>query len=126
MDLSKLEKLLHISWTIETSSDSANWSQENPSWGQCAVTALIINDYMGGEIVWAEATLPDGKKISHYFNLIENQEIDLTRKQFPERTQIPKGIPKTKNYNTTREYVLSFPSTQNRYRLLKEKIENEI
>ena len=87
------------------------------------MTALVINDYLGGEIVWAEAKIPDGRGISHYFNLIDEQEVDLTRNQFPEGTVMPRGVEKKKQYASTKDYVLSFPVTQQRYLLLKQQVE---
>ena len=118
-----LELILKNSWTRETSFDPENWTPDNPARGQCAVTALIINDYFGGEIIWANAVLPKGREISHYFNKIDGIEKDFTRVQFPEKTAIPKGIPKTKEYSSTREYLLSYPTTQKRYELLKHKVQ---
>lgn len=125
-ELSGLEEVIGKSWSRETSSDPEKWNPENPAWGQCAVTALVINDYLGGEMVWAEAKLPDGRGISHYFNLIDGQEVDVTRKQFPEGTVIPSGIEKKKPFASTREYVLSFPVTQQRYLLLKQQVEQNL
>ena len=81
-----------------------------------------MHDYLSGEIVWAEAKLPDGRKRSHYLNNIDGKEMDLTRRQFPEGTIIPPGIEKKKEYASTRDYVLSFPTTQQRYEILKEKV----
>ncbi len=126
IDLSKLEQILKDSWSKETSSDPDNWSPENPAWGQCAVTSLIVNDCLGGEIVWAPAILPNGKEISHYFNKINGKEIDLTREQFPSGTKIPLGIPKSKQFSTTREYILSYPETQRRYEILKQKVQKAL
>ena len=114
-----LQKKLRKAWSAATSSDPDIWSPENPAWGQCAVTACAVQDIFGGDIVWSEAALPDGRKISHYFNRINNLEIDFTRDQFPDGTQIPAGQPKTKGHPSTRDYVLSFPATQNRYVELK-------
>lgn len=111
---SSLELALKNSWTRESSSDPENWTPDNSAWGQCAVTALIVNDYLNGEIVWANAILPDGKEISHYFNKVNDSEKDFTRIQFPRGTIIPTGIPKTKEFSSTREYVLSYPVTQTR------------
>lgn len=122
MEISKLEQALMASWDNGTTSDPALWTKQNPSWGQCAVTALVVNDYLGGKLVWANAVLPDGKNISHYFNNIDGNEIDLTRKQFPEGTVIPEGIDKTKGFPTTRDYVLSFEPTRIRYEKLKERV----
>ena len=121
---SDLELALGESWNSETSLDVNNWTKANPAWGQCAVTALIVNDYLGGEIVWASARLPDGKELSHYFNKINNEEKDFTRKQFPEGTQVPTGVPKTKQFSSTREYVLSFEATRIRYELLKSRVKD--
>ncbi|MDO8511158.1 MAG: hypothetical protein Q7S55_03260 [Nanoarchaeota archaeon] len=125
-ELSGLEEAISRSWSRETSSDPERWNPENPAWGQCAVTALVINDYLGGEMVWAEAKIPDGRGISHYFNLIDEQEVDLTRNQFPEGTVIPRGVEKKKQYASTKDYVLSFPVTQQRYLLLKQQVEEHL
>ena len=126
LTLSELEEAVKNSWAKETSSDPGNWSEGHPAWGQCAVTALVVNDYVGGEIVWAEAKIPDGRSISHYFNRKDETEIDLTRSQFPQGTVIPEGVEKKKQYASTREYVLSFPATQQRYRILKQKVEGNL
>ena len=120
-----LEEILSKAWVQETSSDPDNWSAENPAWGQCAVTALVVNDYFGGRLLWASAKLPDGKEISHYFNELETGEVvDLTRAQFPEGTIIPEGIDKKKEFATTRDYVLSYPVTVQRYTLLQQNIQS--
>lgn len=123
VQLSHIEKALMQCWVKETSSDPERWTPDNPAWGQCAVSALMVNDYVGGEIVWAEAMLPDGRAISHYFNRINEAEVDLTRRQFPEGTIIPLGVEKKKHYASTRDYVLSFPATQERYEILKARME---
>jgi hypothetical protein len=122
IDESQLELALKNSWSKETSLDPENWTPENPALGQCAVTSVIVNDYLGGEIVWANVILPDGRQVSHYFNKINGIEKDFTKTQFPEGTVIPNGIPKTKGYSSTREYILSYPKTQQRYELLKQKV----
>jgi hypothetical protein len=124
LEESKLIKAIQNSWSDKTSSDEKNWSKENPAYGQCAVTSLVVNDYLGGEIVWASVKMPDANESSHYFNLIDGQEKDYTKAQFPSGTIIPKGIPKTKGYPSTREYILSFQQTRERYNLLKKRVED--
>lgn len=124
MKLEKIKKILLKSWTKETSYYPTEWNKLKPSLGQCAVTALIINDYFGGEIVWAEVLLPNGQKISHYFNFIDGKEVDFTCSQFPDGTQIPKGIKKKKDFNTPREFLLSNDNTKKRYELLKKRVQN--
>jgi hypothetical protein len=131
MDIQQLERILQVAWIRETSADPDHWTPENPAWGQCAVTALVVDDHVGSrqlhaepdcKVIWAEAVLPDGKKISHYFNYIDGREIDLSRKQFPPGTQIPRGVDKTKGFPTTRDYVLSYEATRNRYDLLSQRV----
>lgn len=122
--INTIESSLLKSWGKDTSSDPDNWTKENPAWGQCAVTALIVNDYFGGKLLWANAALPDGRNISHYFNNIDGKEIDLARRQFPDGTAIPEGIDKMKTFSSTRDYVLSFEATRTRYEILKEKVKN--
>lgn len=109
-------------WTAQTSSEPNAWSPENPSWGQCAVTACVVQDHLGGDIVWAEAQLPDGSRISHYFNRVNGEEVDLTREQFPQGTVVPPGVDKKRGFGSTREYVLSFEATRQRYALLAERL----
>jgi len=39
---------LRRSWSPETSS---GWTRDNPASGQCGVTALVVHDKFGGEIL---------------------------------------------------------------------------
>jgi hypothetical protein len=42
-----LKNILKKAWSKETSSVPDQWSKFNPALGQCAVTALAVNDYFG-------------------------------------------------------------------------------
>ena len=123
----KIEDVIRAAWSSATSSDKDRWTPENPAWGQCAVTACVVNDYRGGELVWAQAQLPNGESISHYFNkLLDGTVVDLTREQFPAGTIVPEGVPKTKGFATTRAYVLSFNVTRQRYDTLKKTVDEMV
>lgn len=52
-----MERAIRAAWCLWTSDpvDQARWSPENPSWGQCASTALVIQDRLGGELLVAGA-----------------------------------------------------------------------
>lgn len=103
---------LNEAWSKQTSSDSANWSEANPAWGQCAVTALIVQDVLGGDLLRA---LVNGT--SHYWNRLPNgQELDLTIQQFIN------VVSKTEPVVRDRAYVLSFPDTALRYHLLRDLV----
>ena len=119
-------------WSVETSSDPDGWRKRNPvkrkrlirvperlnpAWGQCAVTALIVQDLVGGDLVRVVATLPDNSEVSHYFNrLVDGRDVDLTRHQFPEGTIF------SRPERRTRQYVLSYEMTAWRYMRLMTKI----
>jgi hypothetical protein len=102
---------IRSAWTAETSANPGLWTWRKPSVGQCAVTALVVQDHLGGELLRA---LIDG--ISHYWNRLPGgAEIDLTRDQFDVFYPVDITL-------RTREYVLSFPDTERRYRLLCERM----
>jgi len=94
-------------WCRETSSDPANWTPDNPAWGQCAVTALAVQDNCGGELLRSTV-----RGISHYWNLLDEgkNELDLTLCQFGDGASYD-APPVVRS----REYVLGFPETRMRY-----------
>ena len=111
-------------WSSTTSYDSTNWSPANPDWGQCAVTALVIQDFLGGEILHTVAELPDGQQIHHYYNQLPEPigDVDITSEQFPTDTAIPRGIKEVEGYASQRDYILSYPLTVQRYLELSERV----
>lgn len=112
-----LVSAFEASWSRETSSDPARWTPENASLGQCAVTALVLQDVTGGELL--RLALPEGG--SHYWNrLPSGVEVDLTRGQFCGRVDLVGGEIRS------RAYVLSFPATRVRYRLLRQRMQRVI
>lgn len=81
------------SWCKETSYDPDNWSERNPAYGQCAVTAMVYQHFFGGMIYNCTVFHSDGTTESHYLNAIfdpADQEflVDLTIQQFPEGTEL--------------------------------------
>ncbi len=119
-DFKKFKKVLRNCWCRETSNDPRGWTPKNPAWGQCAVTALVVQDYMRGFLV--KCKLPDGN--SHYFNLLPSfAEIDLTKSQFSAETIECLKKRSLQKEIKTRDYVLSYPATVKRYKLLKNKVE---
>ncbi len=75
LDDGLVERLLRDSWSSRTSS---LWSVDNPSRGQCGVTALVVNDHLGGEILKTRAG-PSW----HYYNRVAGRRLDFTSQQFP-------------------------------------------
>jgi hypothetical protein len=59
------------------------WDPANPARGQCGVTALIVNDLLGGDLVRAEVHVAGERVDFHWWNLLPGGvEVDLTRDQF--------------------------------------------
>lgn len=110
MEIVELKQLLSSSWKKETCSPGlrSEWSEESPSLGQCTITALIVNDFFGGKIMRCIASSG-----SHYYNLIDNEIVDLTVDQF--QGEIPDY---DNGEERTREYLLSNEDTKNRYKQL--------
>jgi xanthine dehydrogenase iron-sulfur cluster and FAD-binding subunit A len=63
-------------WSRETSS---RWCAEAPATGQCGVTALVIQDAYGGEIL--KTRLDAGW---HFYNRLNGTRLDFTAGQFTE------------------------------------------
>jgi hypothetical protein len=84
--LSSLETAIRAGWSVWTSDpvDQPAWSKSNPASGQCASTALVVQDLIGGELLMAEVRSADGAPHGvHYWNrLAGGLELDLTREQF--------------------------------------------
>lgn len=115
MTLEKLDDLLRVCYSSETCYPNCkdNWSATNKTLGHCAITSLIVNDYFGGQIAKC-----DVNEVSHYFNIIDNKIIDLTREQFND-IDIDYNSYKEK----TRNEILNNINTKERYILLKNKLE---
>jgi 8-oxo-dGTP pyrophosphatase MutT (NUDIX family) len=81
-----LEDAIRAAWCLWTSDpvDQPWWTDANPASGQCASTALVVQDRLGGELLIAEVHEADGTRQGvHYWNrLPDGRELDLTREQF--------------------------------------------
>src|SRR6185436_17849990 len=81
-----LEEAIRAGWSRWTSDpvDHRGWTDANPASGQCASTALVIQDRLGGELLIADVHEADGSRQGvHYWNrLPDGRELDLTREQF--------------------------------------------
>jgi hypothetical protein len=104
--MTRLVRAIRESWDGDTSV-VPDWAGSRPSRGQCAVTALVVQDYLGGDLLRATV-----EGTSHYWNrLPDGQVVDLSREQFD--VFEPVNVERR-----TREYVLSYPDTADRYRTL--------
>jgi hypothetical protein len=70
----ELRRKLRTAWSTETSS---KWRPDNLACGQCSVTALVLQDVLGGDIL---KTSIEGQW--HFYNGVDGQRLDLTDSQF--------------------------------------------
>src|ERR1700710_337662 len=83
--LSIVEQVIRASWSGASCDPvDAPWSPENPAKGQCGVTALVVQEHLGGDLLLADVAHADGTRQGvHYWNrLPDGTELDLTREQF--------------------------------------------
>jgi hypothetical protein len=112
----RLQRALRKAWIRETSYDPSGWTTGNASWGQCAVTALVIQDHCGGSIMSGEVN-----GIPHYWNRLEsNEELDLTHHQFGN------PAPYSNAHPCDRDYILSYPDTVRRYQQLRRRVSSRL
>jgi hypothetical protein len=110
--MKNLFNTIALAWSVETCYPPLRdkWSKALPELGQCAITALIVQERLGGIILF-------NRQYHHYWNLLpDSGEVDLTRGQFQgvERMQID-------GYKDV-SYFLQNEDTLNRYNILKSRI----
>ncbi len=86
------------------------WNDNNKCFGMCAITSLLINDYFGGVICKIHVN-----EISHYFNLVEDKIIDLTKTQFNHEIDY-------EDYQIIDRQKILTDDTKNRYNILKTRL----
>ena len=118
--LNDLFGILLKAWSKESAYPSAQEDPEynkvnDPTYGQCAITATIVHDLFGGTI--HRIRVNGGG--THYFNKINGHYIDLTRDQF-DIYNIP--INYEPNETIDREYCNKNQDTLKRYNKLIENL----
>ncbi|WP_030377172.1 MULTISPECIES: YunG family protein [unclassified Streptomyces] len=83
--LTDIERAVRRGWSAETATPEyrERWTTDNPARDQCGVTAMVLNDLLGGELLRGEVHV-DGRRVDyHWWNRLGmGIEIDLTREQF--------------------------------------------
>ncbi|MBW5485690.1 alpha/beta fold hydrolase [Streptomyces bambusae] len=85
--LADLEAAIRAGWSAETCepTDTSRipWTPENPAWGQCDITALVVQDLVGGDLVLSDVFHEGRQEGYHWGNLLPGGLlVDLTREQF--------------------------------------------
>ena len=109
--------LFKDAWCRETAHPSyqRKWSEDNPSCGQCAVTALVVNELCCAPIYKCKVGLA-----THYYNMWtwKHEVIDFTGEQFGNiKINYLDGEP------VSRSQLLKCRHVRERYELLKSRME---
>ena len=89
------------------------WTAENPTWGQCSITAFLVQDIFGGQVFG----VPLGDGSVHCFNRVGDCVFDLTSEQFGARK-----LNYTDCTEQFRDVHFSKAEKKARYYLLREKL----
>jgi len=73
-DPAALRDALETAWSIDS---STRWTKDVPARGQCGVTALVVQDLFGGDIL--KTPTAQG---THFYNRVGGHRVDLTASQF--------------------------------------------
>ncbi|MGP3690296.1 YunG family protein [Streptomyces sp. IBSNAI002] len=93
--MSDIERAVRGSWSAETCTPEfrAHWTEDNPARDQCGVTAMVLNDLLGGELIRGEVHVNGERVDYHWWNRLGlGVEVDLTREQFGPEETVTGGI----------------------------------
>ena len=107
--------LLSGIWAADTCAPRmrAKWTKENPTFGQCSITAFLIQDIFGGRVLG----VPRRDGTFHCFNDVDGCVFDLTSEQFGDEVLDYENCPEQR-----RETHFAKAEKQARYELLKARL----
>ncbi|MWA14267.1 hypothetical protein E5671_34685 [Streptomyces sp. BA2] len=125
MALTGIDAALRTAWSADTCSPDdaarAPWTADNPAWGHCDITAIVVHDIFGGELLVGEVRSADGEQQGfHWWNrLASGVELDLTREQFllGQRITAPRAVERPPG---------RLPRRQEEYELLRQRFTEAI
>lgn len=111
----ELYELLIDLWSKETCAFrmQKDWEKDNPSLGQCSITAFLTQDIFGGEVYGIKQN--DGSY--HCYNVVDGIVFDLTSEQFSRPLVYDLQNPQSReiHFESDEKYM--------RYRYLKKRLE---
>lgn len=114
---------LHSSWGADTAFDPSEWSEDNKARGQCVVSSLVVQDYLGGELVRYTIDEIDLHE-THYANMLDGGAVlDTTASQYVRPVTMRIKPIDLKGFASAREKRLADDSTRKRYEILKARVD---
>lgn len=122
-NLQEIAAALRMSWAAETAFEETDWSEINRARGQCVVSSLVVQDYLGGELI--RFAIDEGNlHETHYMNqLSDGTVVDTTASQYTVPVNMRRKPAVLRGFLSVREKLLADESTKTRYLLLKKKVD---
>ena len=127
-DILHITEALRASWRPETSTLGDDLPVDNPARGQCAVSSLVVQDFLGGDLFRVRVS-GDGIDERHYYNVLDDSTvIDTTREQYQGKavSLTPAPVDLEGEYVSIREKVLDNEDTRKRYELLRQLVNDNL
>lgn len=124
--IEELIKALQDSWGADTCFDASEWSNGNPARGQCVVSSLVVQKYLGGELLRYRVS---GNNVNetHYCNMLDDGTIlDTTASQYKKPMTFKVEPINLKGFKSVREKRLDENKTRTRYELLLNRVEVQL
>lgn len=117
--LSDIEQAIRDSWSAETCTPEYRdrWTPDNPARDQCGVTAMVLNDLLGGKLIRGEVHVDGVRTDFHWWNRLgTGVDVDLTREQFgPEEVVVGGDV-------IVRPPVSEWRRLQEEYAILRDRV----
>lgn len=126
LTITVLAEAIQRSCAKDTSADPDGWNDENPTWGHCAVAALVIQDWFGGALMRTQAK-GSGFDWGHYWNRLPNGlDVDATRRQFPVATTFERFETRTRDQLLDPTTNPKNAKTKERYQTFRKRVDREL
>lgn len=120
--LDELLTTLHAAWGPDTCFMKSEWNAQNPARGQCVVSSLVVQDYLGGELMRYKVR-GDGIEEMHYCNVLDGGAIlDTTGQQYNDTVTMQMSPVSLDGFASIRAKRLADAETKTRYELLKSRV----
>lgn len=119
VDILELQEALAASWIEETAQAAPHtrWSPERPATGQCCVSTMVLQHYLGGRIVRGVTN----KGGVHYWNELPGGSwYDSTRSQFDEDEHVVEHVVDPE------AHLYRFRETFEKYELLLGRVQERL
>jgi hypothetical protein len=73
---------LRAAWDADSAVTPGDWSPANPAKGQCEPSTFVAWELLGGSIVHGHVFVDDVFSEHHYWNRIDDVDVDFTADQF--------------------------------------------